>query len=96
MSSDVSENLIENRIPKLPKLQFNYLYVKPNNRNNIEAIAFMGNWPAEFDNYFEVDYERMFRKSFMPVIESMFKIKGWIKDKEKIEIESSGLDDFFV
>jgi hypothetical protein len=26
----------------------------------------------------------------------MFKIKGWIKDKEKIEIESSGLDDFFV
>ena len=51
---------------------------------------------TQVDNYFEVDYERMFRKSFMPVIESMFKIKGWIKDKEKIEIESSGLDDFFV
>ena len=76
--------------------KFNYLFVKPNNRNNIAAIAFMGNWPAEFNDFFEVDYETMFRKAFMPVIESMFKIKGWIKDKEKIEIESSGLDDFFV
>ena len=43
-----------------------------------------------------VTTKEMFRKAFMPVIESMFIIKGWIKDKEKIEIESSGLDDFFV
>lgn len=76
--------------------KFNFLYVKPNNRNNIEAIAFMGNWPKEFNEFFEVDYEKMFRKSFMPVIESMFEISGWIKPKEKIEIESSGLDDFFM
>ena len=76
--------------------KFNYLYVKQNNRNHIEAIAFMGNWPEEFNQYFEVDYEKMFRKAFMPVIESMFKIKGWIKENEVIEIESSGLDDFFV
>lgn len=76
--------------------KFNYLFVKPNNRNNIRAIAFIGNWPAEFNEHFEIDYEEMFRKAFMPVIESMFIIKGWIKEKEKIEIESSGLDDFFV
>jgi hypothetical protein len=76
--------------------KFSYVYVKPNNRNNIEAIAFIGNWPKEFNDYFEVDYEKMFRKSFMPVIESMFEIKGWIKKGDKIEIESSGLDDFFA
>lgn len=82
--------------PIINGTKFNYVYVKENNRNNIEAVAFIGNWPKEFDQYFEIDYEKMFRKTFMPVIESMFEIKGWVKPKEKIEIESSGLDDFFV
>lgn len=76
--------------------KFNYVYVKPNNRNNIEAIAFIGNWPKEFDKFFEIDYETMFRKSFLPVVESMFLVNKWIKPKETIEIESSGLDEFFV
>ena len=82
--------------PIINGTKFNYVYVKENNRNNIEAVAFIGNWPKEFDQYFEIDYEKMFRKTFMPVIESMFLIKGWIKEKEKIEIESSGLDEFFA
>ena len=82
--------------PIINGTKFNYVYVKENNRNNIEAVAFVGNWPREFDQYFEIDYEKMFRKTFMPVIESMFQIKGWVKPKEKIEIESSGLDDFFM
>ena len=76
--------------------KFNYLYVKPNNRNNIEAIAFIGNWPKEFNKYFEVDYETMFRKSFMPVIESMFKVKNWIGPKDSISLEEEiQLDGFF-
>lgn len=82
--------------PIINGTKFNYVYVKENNRNNIEAVAFVGNWPREFDQFFEIDYEKMFRKTFMPVIESMFQIKGWVKPKEKIEIESSGLDDFFM
>ena len=82
--------------PIINGTKFNYVYVKENNRNNIEAVAFVGNWPKEFDKYFEIDYEKMFRKTFMPVIESMFEIKGWIKPKEKIEIESCGLDEFFA
>ena len=76
--------------------KFNYLYVKPTNSNNIEAIAFIGNWPKEFNKYFEVDYETMFRKSFMPVIESMFKVKNWIGPKDSISLEEEiQLDGFF-
>lgn len=78
--------------------KFNYVYVKPNNRNKIEAIAFIGNWPKEFNDMFEIDYETMFRKTFLPVIENMFKVSNWIENTQKSHIDLNkvtDLDDFF-
>ena len=69
--------------------------VKPTNRYNIEAIAFIGNWPKEFDNIFEVDYETMFTKTFVPLFESMFQVAKWIGPKDHISLATGGLDDFF-
>jgi hypothetical protein len=38
----------------------------------------------------------MFRKTFLPVIESMFKVKKWIGEKDTIDIEDVvTLDGFF-
>ena len=76
--------------------KFNFVYLKPNNRNKIEAIAFLGKWPKEFAKMYEVDHETMFRKSFLPVFESMFEVKKWINKGAHIELTQSGFDDFFV
>lgn len=76
--------------------KFNFVYLKPNNRNKIEAIAFLGKWPKEFAKMYEVDHETMFRKSFLPVFESMFEVKKWINKGAHIELAQSGFDDFFV
>lgn len=76
--------------------KFNYCYVKPNNRNNIEAIAWIGKWPKEFSELFEIDYETMFRKAFIPVFESMFRVAKWIGDKEAIDFtDNNTLEDLF-
>lgn len=76
--------------------KFNYVYVIPTNRNRIEAIAYVGRWPKEFNDMFEIDYETMFNKTFTPVFESMFKIKGWLGEKESIPLTKTlSLEDFF-
>lgn len=88
----------KHRLPLLPIMngnKFNYVYVKPSNRYRIEATAFVGAWPKEFDKIFEVDYETMFKKTFVPLFESMFRVKRWIGEKEFISLESGGLAAFF-
>lgn len=75
--------------------RFNYIYIKPQNLYNLEAVAFVGQYPKEFEEMFEVDYEVMFRKTFVPLFEKIFLISGWIGEKEKLDILSGGLEDFF-
>lgn len=75
--------------------KFSYVYVKSQKYSQIEAIAFVGKWPKEFDQWFEVDYEVMFKKTFIPLFEKMFQIAKWIGPKDTIVLNSSGLDDFF-
>lgn len=69
--------------------------VKSAKYRQIEATAFVGNWPKEFDKFFEVDYETMFTKTFIPLFESMFRVSKWIGEKETISLESAGLESFF-
>ena len=83
--------------PIINGTKFNYLFIKPNNRNNIKAIAFLGKWPKEFSKLYEIDYETMFDKAFLPVFKNMFKIQKWIGEKETIKlVKDNSLDDFFV
>ena len=81
-------------VPINNNTKYNYMYVKPN-EYGIEAIAYIGEWPKELAEILEVDYETMFRKSFAPLFENMFRISKWIGDKDKIQIERSGMYDFF-
>lgn len=90
--------IAKHKLPYLPIMngnKFNYIYVKPSNRYRIEATAFVGSWPNEFSKIFEVDYETMFRKTFIPLFESMFKVAKWIGPKETISLERGGLSAFF-
>ena len=89
--------IAKNKLKLVPinnNTKFNYMYVKPNDYN-IEAIAFIGSWPDELAKILEVDYETMFRKSFVPIIEKMFQISKWIGEKDSIRIEKSGMFNFF-
>lgn len=90
--------LAKHKLPYLPIMngnKFHYVYVKSAKYRQIEATAFVGNWPKEFDKFFEVDYETMFTKTFIPLFESMFKVSKWIGEKETISLESAGLESFF-
>lgn len=89
----------KHKLPYLPIMngnKFHYVYVKSRKYQQVEAIAFVGQWPKEFDIWFEVDYETMFSKTFVPLFESMFKVAKWIGPKDTISLETAGLDSFFM
>lgn len=83
-----------------------YIYVKPSQKIKakdstgkivpIEAIGYLESWPKEFDDYFEIDYETAFRKSFCALFDSMFKIAKWIGPKDHVELEQSPMFEFFA
>lgn len=83
-----------------------YIYVKPSQKIRakdcngkavpIEAIGYIESWPKEFDNYFEIDYETAFRKSFCALFDSMFRIAKWIDPKDHVELEQSAMFEFFA
>jgi hypothetical protein len=50
------------------KVQF--VYVKPN-KFGVDAIAFKGRWPKEFDEHFRIDYAKMFEKSIMMPLKNL-------------------------
>lgn len=85
-----------------------YIYVKPDNEfkykdlnqpklgwQPVTFISYLEKWPSEFNNYFKIDYETMFRKSFCALFESMYKILKWIDKKDQLQIEKNELDSIF-
>jgi DNA polymerase elongation subunit (family B) len=51
--------------------------VKTPNRYNIDRIGFRTKWPKEFDEFFQVDYEKMFIKIFYAAIKRFYDAVGW-------------------
>lgn len=70
------------------------VYVKTPNKYGIDIIGFKGNYPKEFLEIFEVDYERMFGKILYAAIERFFNAANWKlrKPNENLRIE---LEDLF-
>ena len=54
-----------------------YIYVYPDNKYNTEVIAYIGNWPKDFDKLFRIDYETQFEKQFLNVAQRMFDTLGF-------------------
>ena len=60
-----------------------YVYVKDRNIISTNIIGYVGNYPNEFNNIFEVDHDIQFEKSFLSVIQRMFDVLKWGKIKMK-------------
>jgi DNA polymerase elongation subunit (family B) len=56
-----------------------YVYIKDENIINSNVIAYIGNYPKEFNQLFKIDYDTQFEKTFMNVIQRMFTVLGWGK-----------------
>jgi DNA polymerase elongation subunit (family B) len=69
------------------------VYVKPDNKYGIECIGFKGQWPKDFDDIFEVDYDKMFNKIFFSAIDRFYKTVGWVlrKPNENVKVELEDL-----
>jgi hypothetical protein len=87
------ENLLLTPITNASK--FRMVYVNPNNKYNIDTIAYVENYPEEFNNLFTIDYDKLFEKSFLPVIEKMFDILKWKNPKDNIPLRISKLGGMF-
>jgi len=70
------------------------VYVKTPNRYGVEMIGFKGVYPIEFDEFFDVDYEKMFGKILYSAIERFYDSVNWKlrKPNENVRVE---LEDFF-
>lgn len=75
-------------VPAGKGAKIKYIYVFENNIVQSNIIGFIGQWPKEFNKYFKIDYNTQFEKTFLPIIEDLFKLLKW----EDIEYEENILD----
>lgn len=54
-----------------------YIHVKQNNPWRHDVIAWVGNWPKEFDGLFEIDRKTQFEKTFTRTLERVWEAIGW-------------------
>jgi DNA polymerase elongation subunit (family B) len=54
-----------------------FIYIKDNNYLKQDIIAFINEWPKEFDEFFKINYEMQFYKSFVRIIERFFDVLKW-------------------
>lgn len=47
------------------------------NRFNIKTMAFIDQYPKEFEKYLKLDYKMMFEKNVVPVVSRIYYIIGW-------------------
>jgi len=72
--------------------QVKVVYVNPNNILQTEVIAYVGDYPAEFKEYFRVDYEVQWYKNFIKLIEDFYEAFGW----GDVFLEKTNLEEFVV
>ncbi len=85
--------LIErDKLPLMPSgkgVKIKFIYVNEQNIAQTNVIGFIGKWPKQFDKYFKIDYETQFEKTFMPIVEDLYKLLKW----EDVQYEENILDD---
>jgi DNA polymerase elongation subunit (family B) len=66
-----------------------YIFVKESNFLEQNVIAFIGNYPDEFQKIFKIDYDTQFEKTFLSVVQRMFDVLNWgeinLKDSGKLK-----------
>jgi DNA polymerase elongation subunit (family B) len=54
-----------------------WAYCNKNNKFNIHNIAYLYEYPKEFEKYIEIDYNKMFKKIVEPSIKKLFEAAHW-------------------
>jgi DNA polymerase elongation subunit (family B) len=62
-----------------------YIYIKSRNilaqygatPKQANAVAFVGTFPEEFKDYFEIDYDTQFEKTFLNIVQRLYTAIGW-------------------
>ena len=54
-----------------------YIYVYPNNSTQNNVVAYIGNYPKEFESIFKIDYETQFEKTYFSVLQRLYEVLGW-------------------
>lgn len=71
-------------------MKFKYVYINPKNILGTDVIAFIGNWPKEFDKYFKINHKVQFEKSFLKAIQNIYYVMNW----GEINFKAGGLNKF--
>jgi len=70
------------------------IYVNPENKYGVNCIAWVGNWPKEFDDIFQVDRNKQFEKTVLSAVQRLHEVLGWC-DKNGIQLNKSKLSGMF-
>lgn len=65
------------------------------NQHNFETIAWIGNYPSEFEKHFKPNYDEQFEKTFLGIITRFWIVLGWTTAKAGINLRESKLNSFF-
>ena len=68
-----------------------FIYVHPQNPLKTDVIGFRDEWPKEFDEYFKVDFDTQFQKSFVEPVQRFFDVMKW----GTVIFADNEMDDFF-
>jgi len=81
---------------KLPYIQVDngskikYIYTTTRNNLNANVMGYIGHFPKEFEEKFDIDYKTQFDKGFVSIVQRMFDILRW----GIIDFNSGGLQKF--
>lgn len=54
-----------------------YVYIYDNNMLHTYVIGFVGNWPERFNEWFKINYEIQWIKTFQDTVQRFFDVIGW-------------------
>ena len=64
------------------------VYVKPGNKYGIDVICFKYDFPPQFEELFDVDYELMFEKVIFSAVQRYYKSVNWFARKPNEQIKT--------
>lgn len=82
----IKASIYYNYLIKTKKLEYPFicngskiklLYVNPNNILQTDIIAYVGEYPKEFEKIFSIDYKAQWYKGFIKLIEDFYDAFGW-------------------
>ena len=71
-----------------------YLYVETPNKYMLESVGFKNEFPEEFNQFFKIDYDKMFEKILFQAIERFYEAVNWRIRKPKDNVQTELFDLF--